>query len=370
MTNFYRDLKISFTHPAKKILTNTILCLISWLCFHQPIHAQTSSVYKQMTISNEQWINYRQHFVLPEGRVVDDANADISHTESQGFGLLLAAFADDQISFAKIWTWTQLNLYVRKDNLGAWRWDPNSSKHVTDTNNATDGDILVAWALAEAGQRWRVPEYRSIARKIVLAIFQNATSDSAYGKILLPAVSGFGAKDRQDGPIINLSYWVFPAFDSLKTLAPDVDWTGLNNAGFTLLNQASFGPLKLPSDWISLKYGVSPASGFATTFGYDAIRIPLYLAAGQKVNMPLLKRFTDVWNNKNNKPFLVEVTSGAISQEFQDEGYRAVVALANCVVSHQKFPTELLDLRYEHYYSTTLQILSIMFARERYPQCF
>jgi endo-1,4-beta-D-glucanase Y len=42
------------------------------------------------TIAPEDWAAYRDRFVMADGRVVDDANGGISHSESQGYGLLLA----------------------------------------------------------------------------------------------------------------------------------------------------------------------------------------------------------------------------------------------------------------------------------------
>ena len=36
-----------------------------------------------------------------------------------------------------------------------------------------------------------------------------------------PGAVGFRAEDRADGPVVNLSYWVFPAFPALKEAAPE-----------------------------------------------------------------------------------------------------------------------------------------------------
>ena len=106
------------------------------------------------TLNAQLWMNYRSRFVSDNGRVVDTANNMISHSEGQGYGMLLAVAARDRAGFERIWNWTRANLMVRDDQLIAWRWEPNARPAVADMNNATDGDILVAWALAEAAEQW------------------------------------------------------------------------------------------------------------------------------------------------------------------------------------------------------------------------
>ncbi len=82
--------------------------------------------------------------------MIDRTNGGVSHSESQGYGMLLAVAANDRAAFEAIWAWTQAHLYVRGDNLASWKWDPAATPHVADPNNATDGDLLIAW-------RWCAP---------------------------------------------------------------------------------------------------------------------------------------------------------------------------------------------------------------------
>ena len=42
-----------------------------------------------------EWQIYASTFVTADGRIVDNANGNVSHSEGQGYGLLLAALADD-----------------------------------------------------------------------------------------------------------------------------------------------------------------------------------------------------------------------------------------------------------------------------------
>ncbi|WP_239514610.1 glycosyl hydrolase family 8, partial [Klebsiella pneumoniae] len=78
-----------------------------------------------------------------------------------GYGMLLAVAAGARAAFERIWGWTRANLMVRSAALAAWRWAPDHRPGVSDMNNATDGDILVAWALTEAAEAWGEPAYRT-----------------------------------------------------------------------------------------------------------------------------------------------------------------------------------------------------------------
>ncbi len=318
----------------------------------------------------QNWAHYKAKFIDANGRLFDESAENISHSEGQGYALVLAAFNDDRDTFAKLWSWTLANLEVRGDHLAAWRWRPQDNPHVMDKNNATDGDLLIAWGLAEAGRRWSAPDYTAAARQIALSLSQKVVFPTAFGPALRPGAAGFGDDDTADGPLVNLSYWIFPAFDALADAAPEVDWTGLRASGLALYDAARFGSFGLPADWISLRGGVAPAADRPPVFGYELIRAPLYLAWGPPEAKPRLAAVTQDWlGASGGAPMVIDVQKAAITQSFADPGYRAVAALARCALRNEKFPDELRVIRPDRYYSATLHMLSLTALRVRYPQC-
>ena len=251
----------------------------------------TSATAGPATLLADGWRQYKDHFLTSEGRIVDNANGGVSHSEGQGYAMLIAERLNDRPTFEAIWQWTKSNLLVRGDSLAAWRWSPQTP-HVADHNNATDGDLLIAWALAEASDRWDVSEYRETARLIVEDLATKVVTSSRFGPILLPASTGFAGKDQPDAPVVNLSYWLFPAFKHLRAVSDSINWDALTATGKTLIELSRFGPRRLPSDWISLGAAQpAPAHSFPAVFGYDAVRIPFYFAWGQPGDRDLLKVF-------------------------------------------------------------------------------
>ena len=343
--------------------------LLAWLGLVASAAAQAQDTAPAPS-AEAQWQAYKNRFIASEGRLVDDSAGNVSHTEGQGYAMLLAAFADDAPTFARLWSWTQANLYIRGDGLAAWRWRPQDNPHALDRNNATDGDLLISWALVEAGRRWKNPAYISQAHKIALAIARLATYESVLGRTLAPGVAGFGPKDSEDGPIVNPSYWVFPAIDALAEVAPEVDWGAIRASGLALVDGAKFGPRRLPSDWVSLKNGPQPAAKFLKVFGYDAIRAPLYLAWSGPRERARLQTFADGWASAHYQgPSVIDVVSGAAVAPFTEEGYLAVAALVRCAVNGERFPENLRSVNLDRYYSATLHMLSLAAARQRLPQC-
>jgi endoglucanase len=223
------------------------------------------------------WSKFKQKFIAAEGRVVDDANNDVSHSEGQGYGLILSEANKDREAFQRIWKWTEQNLRKRNDHLFAWRWLNSSPQdHVPDTNNATDGDLLIAWGLARGGSAWADPGLQDSARDIARDVRQKMLRTSRYGPILLPGEHGF---ERTDGIIINLSYWVFPAFRELGKIDPSPDWQLLEQSGLKLVTAVRFSQWGLPPDWLLLgPVSMSLPDGFEPVYGYNAVRIPLYMA--------------------------------------------------------------------------------------------
>ncbi len=319
----------------------------------------------------ELWQSYKARFVTDQGRVVDTGNKMMSHSEGQGYGMLLAVAANDRIAFERIWGWTRANLMVRDDELPAWRWEPDQRPGVGDTNDASDGDILIAWALTEAAEFWADTPYRVAARRIAVEIGRRTMLfKTTFGTILLPGSSGFTAKERADGPVINLSYWVYPAFSRLNIIAPDIDWAGLSTSGIDLLARARFGSQNLPSEWTALKNDTpKPAEGFPKTFGYNALRIPLYLAFAGVGDLSTYAPFTALWQNGQGMA-VIDLVGGGATEQLPEPGYRAVAALARCATNNVKFPAELRrGNTNENYYPATLRLLALIAAQMRYPSC-
>jgi len=319
------------------------------------------------------WVDYKARFLDESGRIIDTGNDRISHSEGQGYGMLLAVAAADHAAFEAIWSWTNTHLFVRKDRLAAWKWT-GSAAQALDSNNASDGDILIAWALAEAADFWDNPAYFSEGRAITEDIVGTSLSSAnAYGAILAPSSHGFSASERSDGPVVNLSYWIFPAFSRLAQVEPEYDWRGLTQAGLALLDKARFGSSQLPRDWLSLgPQSVAPAEGFAARFGYDAVRIPLYMFWADAANAERAGFFAKAWP-ANSQPSLVNFnrnSDGKSNVALKEPGYRAVAALARCAASNLPYPDDFYHFtNNQNYYPATLHLLSLMAARTQGGAC-
>ena len=319
------------------------------------------------------WQLYKSFFMTPDGRIVDRENGSISHSEGQGYGMLIAVAADDRESFDRLWDWTEANLQSRTDSLAAWKWDPSASPHIADDNNATDGDILIAWALLRAYRRWNVYDHYREAEAIVGDIVAKATATTAIGHVILPGATGFAADDRKDGPVVNLSYWVFPALTELGRSFPALEHLKLVESGSALLSDISKSPEGIPTDWTSLAGDQPhPAAGFPDQFGYNAVRIPLYLLWNGSTDRKVLNTLREPFESpkSDGSPAVIEVATGTRLEALRDPGYRAIGAAIACSLGEEGPSSVGTDFELTTYYASTLHILTMMALSERYPKCF
>jgi len=313
------------------------------------------------------WAAYKQKFLDPSGRIIDDGNGGISHSEGQGYGLLLAYLAGSRADFDLIWSFTKTELLLRDDHLAVWKWEPAASPHVTDINNATDGDVLIAYSLARAGKDWAVPEFLDTAADIVKAIAATSLTEHEGRVLLLPGASGFAAQDRNDGPVVNMSYWVFEAFPVFAELDPSTDWKKVAKDGLNLLAVAEIGPKRLPPDWLSLQATPKPAEGFPPEFGYNALRVPLYVLRSGIADAGLLYPFAEM--NASGGIVITDVATGEVRQILTDPGYRIISALTACALSETPVPAELKSFTPTLYYPSTLHLLGLAYLAEHQGRC-
>ena len=310
--------------------------------------------HQSVTVQKE-WQHYKAKFVLKNGRVVDTGNGGISHSEGQGYGLLLAVRSNDRESFDKIWLWSQQNLQVRKDNLFIWRRRPNFVLEDEDMNNASDGDILISWALLEASQQWQDKKYQQEALKIIADVKQKLIVSWNGLEVLLPAAFGFNFQNSID---INLSYWIFPAISMISVYDNDPIWERLQKNGIKLLQQARFGRWQLPSDWIRLEKDNTFHAIKSQRFGYDAVRIPLNLIWGGYSDEEILAPFAEYWLYYGSyTPSWIAVNENTMDAWGADIGIRAIKHLT--LLQHGDITNADFETISEwDYYQATLSLLS------------
>jgi len=284
----------------------------------------------QVAAQQQDWIAFQRRFMAPEGRIVDSGNRNISHSEGQGYGLLAALRANDRVSFDMILTWTMANLRRGTDALFAWRWDPSSSPNVTDLNNASDGDIFIAWALLLAAEQWRDPNYRRQAQAIGRDLLRRCIVNVGQRWVLLPGAYGFQSPQRV---VINLSYYAFAALRMISLHVPDPAWARLETDGLALIRDSRFGMYQLPPDWLELpRDGGRPlmARGWPMRFSFDAVRIPLNLCWAGLAGEPAVGSAIAFWFSQNRRamPAWIDLMNNATPDYPAPPGMVAVARLA------------------------------------------
>jgi endo-1,4-beta-D-glucanase Y len=311
-----------------------------------------------------EWAKYRDRFIGDDGRVHDTGNKEVSHTEGQGWAMLFAEHFDDRPTFDRIWSWTRDKLRRQDSALFAWRWNPNTDNPVADTNNATDGDILIAWALSRAAKHWHEPEYRQAAHPILAEIRSKLIERVGGGLVLMPGSDGFKGKDG--AVIVNPSYYIYPAFEEFSRIDRSPQWGRLRRDGLSLLSKARFGRWGLTTDWVSVgdKGEVAPAANLPPRFGFDAIRIPLYLIWGGAATAARLAADLRFWNDFTDKPIpaWVNVTDGTVAPFAAPNGFQAVIQLTRSW--HTPDPPPLPEIGdKDDYYSASLILLAGLASR-------
>jgi len=284
-----------------------------------------------------EWARFRDMFMAPEGRVVDTGNGGISHSEGQGWAMLCAARADDRTSFLRLHAWSMRALKRPRDEFFSWRFTPGRAASLDDANNATDGDLFIAWALLEAGARWGDAAHTAQGQAIGRDVLRRLVRSAAGHMLLMPGLRGF---ERQLHVVVNPSYYAFPALRALAAAVPDPMWLRLAADGIALLRRARFGRWGLPPDWLMVARGderVSPAIGWPARFSYDAVRVPLYFAWVGLSAEPPLGAATQFWFDPAHRhlPAWTDLSNDGVSPYPASPGIAAVAQLSRASQSRE-----------------------------------
>jgi endoglucanase len=230
----------------------------------------------------DSWQAYTAKFIQADGRVIDFAVAPgITTSEGQAYALLRALWVDDRAVFDRVLAWTTRNLARDGSPLPAWKWGARDGGGwgVLDANTASDADVILAFALSVAAQRWNVPDYEERARAIARATWEEEVEQIAGRWYLLP---GKWARDYEPRPL-NLSYYAPALLRRLADVAPEHPWRELAASTYALL-EARLPVTGLPPDWMSIAPGDGSLAPGAIDgqlrgrFGHDAYRVYWNLA--------------------------------------------------------------------------------------------
>ncbi len=281
----------------------------------------------------DDWHRFRHRFVAGDGRVIDSGNGDISHSEGQGYAMLFAVAAGERDAFDELRGWTR-RVLQRKDGLHYWRYDPRQHPAITDPNAAADGELLIAWALLRAADRWHDATYRAEAHQVIEAFEDRLVRRIGSRLVIIP----WDFADLESPRVINPSYFIFPAIQDIAVETQSNLWMELYKNCLDLVQSARFGPLDLPPDWLAIgddnRLGIWQQRN--PYFGYDAIRIPLYLVWAGHDSDAFLGRFERAWAPFRGRaaPDWFNLTAqGGHSKDHAPPGFAAVRAVTESVAS-------------------------------------
>ena len=313
-----------------------------------------------------EWTYFKERFISGDGRVIDPVQNDMSHSEGQGYGMLLAVQFQDRALFDKLLQWTINNLQVRHDALSAWSWGkrPNEAWTVSDYNNATDGDVLIAYALILAGRQWEQKTYTERAGAIVRSLRGHMAVKQNSRVFLLPGYSGFA---DLNGLALNPSYQILSAYQAFAKIDEPQFWEKIRQDAQYLLDESGRNDIGLPADWVLAEPSgkIKIYETKSTRFGYEAIRVFLYLAWAKLPPPAGAKTVLDYYQKNGRIPVWFDLTKKEISEDTALAGFYAVFARMAEQLGNTELASRLKDeakqrLRNEqnNYYSHVLYLLA------------
>jgi endo-1,4-beta-D-glucanase Y len=240
---------------------------------------------------------------------------------------------------------------------------------VIDYNNATDGDIMIAYALLQARDAWQTGEYRDEALKIISDIRTRLGVVRQGRTYLLPGYFGF---NKEGSVVLNPSYLILPAFRMFSREDQAAFWNKIHQDGLFLIDRSCFGSLCLPSDWVMVEGDrFTPAPGKDAYFGGNAIRILLNISLDDAQRYPAgVSALLDRYRLTGHLPLWIDLEKDSVSLRPASAGHFAIFSLAAEKLGHKPLARRLLDeankkikTEMHAYYSFSLYLLATTGSR-------
>ena len=305
----------------------------------------------------QQWAAWKRRFLAEDGRVIDELQDGASHSEGQGYGMLLAQAHGDRAAFEAMESWAARVLAIRDDPLMAWRWLPDRAEGIPDWHNATDGDLFRAWALHRAERFSGWAGHGEAATRIANALAAQCLAHDPRAPtewLLTPSAES----PRSPGAVLlNPSYIMPRALRELGDAYGLPDLVRAADHGETVLRELSEGGL-VP-DWTMVTpQGFRRAGQLSFRHGYDALRSALFLAWSGRREHPVVRDAVAAYRNAPGDVPVVMDRDGRVITRSDLPGYKSLRDYLLCTGS------QLQPLADEPYYPATLGLMARIALRE------
>ena len=210
---------------------------------------------------------FLDQYVEPDGRVVRHDQGGDTVSEGQSYALLLADVVDDGELADRVAAWTREHLR-RPD--GLFSYLAGADGRVRDEQAASDGDVVIAWALARDGD---------VPTELVRSVL--ASEVVRRDDLTLLAAGPWATGEPAT---LNPSYWVQPAYVALAEETGDPAWQALAGDVREAVLDVTDGGRLLPPDWAradgtTLSSSPAPSGAVAEVrYSLDAQRTVVWLA--------------------------------------------------------------------------------------------
>ena len=268
----------------RKIIKLLILILPTFLVWTKDFDLSANKIY----------VIYKRNIIQSNGRVVDWQNKGVTHTEGIGYSLFFSVYFSDKKTFYKIYRWFRKNLPLNDKGLIPWLWGklPNGKWGILDSNDATDGNLWIAYSLLLGYEKWHDLELKEFA----LSLIRNIKKFDIYIKnkciFLLPAAKYFVNKNSV---IVNPSYYTPFIFRKIYEYDKDPIWLKLAKQSYKLWYFIFLTPYHLYPEWIKVDKTYCKVTDISGIMAFNAIRIPIWIlySSNTETNVDVFKEYLE-----------------------------------------------------------------------------
>lgn len=238
------------------------------------------------------------------------AKNPVSISEGQGYGMLICALEGENGNISNQ-EFEKLNNYYLDHRMGStalmsWKQTIYKNKIKDEANNATDGDLYIAYSLIKASKVW--PKEKDKYLKEATAILDDILKYNYNPQLKILTVGNWANEKSKYYNMMRTSDVVPQQFDAFYELTGDKKWLEIKNSMLGYLSKLSAqSKAGLVPDfaWVT-KSGTKPvaantiASKYDGDYYYNACRVPYNLAqSNDNLSKKVLNNIMNFFMKKN-----------------------------------------------------------------------